>query len=67
VIAWHKDLVVEPHPPYEAGVQLGGFPHGETRFVLPFVVTLDLVGLQHVDHHIGMLVERDVSGDVIDE
>jgi hypothetical protein len=67
VVAGYENLVVEPHPADKPRVEFGGFPHGETGLVLPFVVALDLVGLQHVDHDVGMLVDGDVSGHMVHE
>ena len=67
VVARNDDLVVDIHPVGEPLVELRGFPHRETGSPLVLVERFDLVWLHHVDHHVGVFVQRHVVGHVVHE
>lgn len=67
VVARHDDLVVDVAPVRLALVELRGFPHRETGSPLVLVERFDLVRLHHVDHHVGVFVQRHVVGHMIHE
>jgi hypothetical protein len=67
VFRWNNNLIIKLAPMHSTGDKFRGFPHRKTGFVLPLVTAFDLVWLQHVDHHIGVLIERNVLRNMVKE